>query len=129
MKKINKTVLLFLIMLLLTSCNEIFPTIYFNLKNNSNKSIYNGVSHLYPDTSLKNLKRNEIFIISPDRVYPHRLDNFADNPTLQIFIFDANVIDNNPWDTIVKYNMYLKRYQFTRSELDKMNLEIVYDGN
>jgi hypothetical protein len=45
-----------------------------------------------------------------------------------LFIFDADVIEKTPWDTIVKYDMFLKRYQFTKDELEKMNWEIVYDG-
>ena len=45
---------------------------------------------------------------------------------MQIYIFDALVIEQTPWDTIVKYNKVLKRYQFTQTDLEKMNWEIKY---
>lgn len=112
---------------LLACCSEGNYRKYFDLKNNSVKSIYHGVSYSYPDISLKSMKKEETFIIPPRDVYQLAVASFLRNPTIQVFIFDADVIENTPWDTIVKYNMVLKHYQFTERELEKMNWEIIYD--
>jgi hypothetical protein len=125
---ITKISFLILGLILIVSCTETKNPVYFDLKNNSAKSIYHGVSYLYPDTSLKNIKKEETFIISSGKVYPFVITGFTRNPTMQIFIFDADVIESTPWDTIVKYNKFLKRYQFTKAELEKMNWDIIYDG-
>jgi len=112
------------------SCEDNYQK-YFDVINNSNKAIYIGRSFSYPDTSLKNIRdgNGPIDKSSSGARQTYKVSGFNRNPTLQIFIFDSDVIENTPWDTVVKYNMFLKRYLFTEAELEKMNYEIIYDGN
>ncbi len=129
MKKTIKNLFFLIIgLFLITSCYEIRGPLNYGLINNSNKTIYDGMSFDYPDTNIKKINK-PVSKTYPGQQQSNTLSNFALNPTLQIFIFDADVIENEPWDTIVKYNKYLKRYQFTRAELENMGGNIVYDGN
>jgi len=43
-----------------------------------------------------------------------------------MFIFDAHTIETTPWDSIVKHNMILKRYQLTKTDMEKSNWTITY---
>jgi hypothetical protein len=131
---LKKIIFLSLGLGLIASCLPTNRIINYGLKNNSDKLIYYGYSFSYPDISLKSItefvpKKNSAYRIDPGRVQSQSLGYFVRNSTMQIFIFDADVIEKTPWDTIVKYNKFLKRYQFTQSELEKMNYEIIYDEN
>jgi hypothetical protein len=105
---------------------------YIYLKNNSSKSIYYGISYSYPDTSLQKIEdvpgRNGNIsheIISGDQETLLAAD-FAVNSTMQLFIFNADVIEKNTWDSIVTHHMVLKRYQYTESDMGKANWTITY---
>lgn len=104
---------------------------YFDVKNNSNRTIYYGLSYSQTDFTLKGID----FIPGVNGNKSHKMTPGASNlarvgsSIIQVYIFDSDIIENTPWDTIVKYNMFLKRYQFTEAELEKMNYEIIYDGN
>ena len=118
---------------LIISCEEIFGIRYFNVENRTNKHVYTRYSFVYPDVSLKGIDyRPELkwdsYKIEPGQIENAPLSFFSYNKTVQLFIFDAEEVQKTPWDTIVKYNRYLKHYQFTESELEKMNWEIIYDG-
>lgn len=128
---IKKLILLTLSLNIVHSCIPTNNIVNFDLKNNTSKLIYNGFSYSFPDTSLKKISNvpNKGYRIFPGQAQATTLGLFSYNPTLQIFIFDADVIEKTPWDTIVKYNMVLKRFQFTESELQKMGYKIIYDGN
>ena len=47
-------------------------------------------------------------------------------PFVQYFIIDENVYTSTPWDSICKYNKVMKRYQFTKEELERMNWTVTY---
>ena len=98
---------------------------YIYVKNSSNKAIYHRFSFAYPDTTLKNSDPNNYKINSESKAVTIA-SVFAYNPTLQLFIFDADVIEKNPWDSVVAQRMILKRYQFTESDMEKMNWTITY---
>jgi hypothetical protein len=130
---ITKISFLILGLVLIVSCTETKNPVYFDIKNNTSKPIYNGFSYSYPDTRLKGIvnlpTKGTAYKIYPGKVEATPLSLFNYNSTMQVFIVDVDVIETTPWDTIVKYNKILKRYQFTQSELEKMNYEIIYDGN
>lgn len=42
------------------------------------------------------------------------------------FLFDSQVLKTMPWDTIVKYRMYLKKYDMTVADLNNSNWTITY---
>jgi len=115
-----------------SSCchNEMYRQIYIN--NQSGKDIYYGISFEYPDTGL---------IVTTNR--PGKNGNISQkikkgdqgstpagilgvNSTGQIFIFDADTIEKLPWDSIVKHKRYIRRYQFTKNDLEKSNWTITY---
>lgn len=104
---------------------------YFNIINNSSKPIYHGLAYGYTDASLNNIdfvpgaNGNTSLKIEPNKNNLARVGS----STMQVFIFDADVIEKTHWDTIVKYNLVLKHYQFTRNDLERMDCEIIYDGN
>ena len=45
---------------------------------------------------------------------------------MHLFIFDVQVLDTVPWDTIRKYEMYFTRIDFTKAKLDSLNWTITY---
>jgi len=105
---------------------------YIYLQNKSNKTIYYGLSSSYPDTSLTKIDDHPGN--NGSIAYKVKIDDettlpaayFALNPTIQLFIFDADLIENNPWDTIIKYNMILKRYQYNESDMQNYDWTISY---
>ncbi|MDA9111599.1 hypothetical protein N9J39_01835 [Flavicella sp.] len=128
---LKKSIFLAMVLIVTTSCKEITGNLkYYNIKNNSSRAIYYGLVYLYTDSNLKNIE----FVPGVDGNTSHKIKPNGQNmakvgsSNMQIFIFDADIIENTPWDTIVKYNMVLKRYQFTESELEQMDWEIIYDG-
>lgn len=44
------------------------------------------------------------------------------------YLFDPKVIENTPWETVRKENLYLKKYALTIDELNKMNWKIIFTG-
>ena len=46
--------------------------------------------------------------------------------TFMIYVFDANILNTIPWDTIRKYDMYLKRYDLSLQDLKNSNWTITY---
>ena len=101
---------------------------YFTIKNNSNTDIYYLPSFSYPDTLLKQSEYPpagyKILKHSEEEIPATPL--FDMNKTLIIFIFDADTIENVPWDTIVKNYYILKRYEVTEQDLENLNWTITY---
>jgi hypothetical protein len=46
--------------------------------------------------------------------------------TLSLFIFDAEIIENTIWHTIPMEFKFLQRYDFTLTDLERMNWMVVY---
>ena len=122
----------FFVSLCSSSCHRSELQLYIYVKNNSSKTAYYGLSYEYPDTSLIKIgffpgQNGSI----ANKIKPGEQDflaawNFAYNPTMQLFIFDADVIEHEPKDSIVAHYMVLKRYQFTESDMEKVNWTITY---
>ncbi len=51
-------------------------------------------------------------------------EHYAD--TLNIYIFDAEVIENTPWETVVRDYLVLKRYDLSLSDLQRLNWQVTY---
>lgn len=47
---------------------------------------------------------------------------------IYLFLFDAQVAETIPWDTVREKEMYLKKYVFSIEDLSALNWSIVYDG-
>jgi hypothetical protein len=118
--------------MIIFGCHDKDEHRYIYLQNKSNKNIYYGLSSSYPDTSLTKIEDHPGN--NGSIAYKVRIGNettlpaafFALNSTMQLFIFDADIIENNPWDSIAKYNRILKRYQYTESDMQKCDWTISY---
>ena len=105
---------------------------YIYVKNKSDKPMYYGLSYSFPDTSLQKIGNvpgdsgNKSHKILSGEQKTMMAAALTVNSTIQLFIFDADVIEKNPWDSIVAHRMVLKRYQFTESDMEKMNWTITY---
>ena len=112
------------------SCHHLDYPRHFKIKNNSNTSIFYAYS--YPDTSLAKINNipysneNQTHnIIAKDSLY-EGTNVLELNPICLMFIFNANTIETTPWDSIVKHYTVLKRYQLTKSDMEKSNWTITY---
>jgi len=107
------------------------------INNNSNTDIYFQSEFNYPDTSINHYYNPTIegnvfkclanssagdFTSSCWESY------FYDIPsdTLMVFIFDANVLETVPWDTVCANYMILKRYDLSLKDLQNSDWTIVY---
>jgi len=54
----------------------------------------------------------------------NRSDGFLD--TLYLFVFDAAVIENTSWDIVVRDQLFLKRYDLTLQDLQRLNWQVTY---
>jgi hypothetical protein len=105
---------------------------YIYLQNKSNKAIYYGLSSSYPDTSLTKIEDHPgnngsiAYKVKSDNKTTLPAAFFELNSTIQLFIFDSDIIENNPWDSIVKHYLILKRYQFTELDMEKLDWTISY---
>ena len=98
---------------------------YIYIKNSSDKNIYYRFSFAYPDTTLGKSDPDNYKVNSKSQTFT-TANVFAFNTTTQLFIFDANTVESTPWDSIVKHYTVLKRYQLTKSDMEKMNWTITY---
>ena len=115
-----------------SSCKHEDEPTHLKIKNNSNFSIYYALSYSYPDTALNRIgdipyyNENKTSKINANDSVFVRIAILGISPTTQMFIFDTNLIEKNPWDSIVAHHMVLKRYQFTVSDVEKSNWTITY---
>jgi hypothetical protein len=106
--------------------------VFIYLKNNSSKPIYYGTSNYYPDTNIQKIdfipgyegNISHKVLCNEEVRLPPLFDD--DSNTAQVFIFDADVIEKNPWDSIIAHNLVLKRYQITEKDMERMDWTITY---
>jgi len=101
---------------------------YFHIKNNSDNPVYYEFSFTFPDTNLANIenKPNSSYKIDAHKKAELTSGLLAYNDTTLIFIFDAYVVENESWDSIVAQYKILKRYQLTVSDLQNNNWIVTY---
>jgi hypothetical protein len=118
------------------------PDHYFvlSIKNNSDTSIYYTYSTLYPDTAVdtsvyipSGSTRTPSEVINPGQTYAvfaiiSLQGYFATIPsdTLEIFIYDAKLVQTTPWDSVAAKYLVLKRYDLSLQDLEKMNGIVTY---
>lgn len=133
-----KTKHLFLItafLVLLTSCD---PVTTFSMVNNYHNPVYvispelNCIS-LYPDTILpKDIEISSVLVIQDklktfdkvllfQEITPPTEEIFCNNDTLSLYIFNADTVDSYSWDTVLKYNMVLQRYDLSMQDYKELN--------
>ena len=110
-----------------------------DLVNNSNKAIYHKESFdstLFSSSYNPMLDPAEYKIESGSRGNYHfgverascieRLLNRPESDTLFVYIFDANVVETTPSDTVRANNLYLKCYDLSLQDLQSSNWTITY---
>ena len=140
MKAIFKIFLIVLVSILLQSsrCRKESDTCHktINFVNNSSIPIYVA---RYSDTIIPN------YIISPSSDEPsHKIASNSssilplsnrycwedyldyDEGKINAFIFDANMVDSIPWDTVIENQLFIKQYNLNLRYLNNMNWEITY---
>lgn len=139
--KIQLIIFIASLLFLSTTCKEeadCHETIIF--KNNSSKSLYIHASGSYPDTTSFEVEfpnpalNKEIYKVAAYSKntsalwYRSCLEfTFKSNDTLMIFVFDANVLETIPWDTIKSKHLVLKRYNLSLEDLEQMNWKLIYE--
>ena len=100
---------------------------FFNMHNDSNISIRVCGAYILPETMLpeKQLKSIKILPRSNSEINCRLFDDDdycmrLKDEKVTLWVFDDNVFQTIPWDTIRKYNMFLKRYEFNRQELTSL---------
>jgi hypothetical protein len=123
--------------LMSNSCEEISG--YDNrltIVNNSDKRIFYVEGVTYPDTSIGSY--NPVRSFAENGANPHSSngitilgkweESFKELPvdTLMIFIFDADTLEQVPWDKIRSEYKILKRYDLSLQDLKDRDWKVVY---
>ena len=140
----NLILILILIGIFLSSCGpeqsencHRSATVY----NNTSKRIYLLTSVAYPDTTFyqfnpllnpdskaESFQANTKIIDSPggcvESIY--NPNGSLKQGVLILYVFDGEVLETTPWETVIENNMYLKRYDLTLLDLYANNFTIVY---
>ena len=128
--KTLKSVIFLLLTSMLASCDPLY-SIYFVNRYDKNVYVEYYVSN-YPDTTLMGMGcAFNLAIQSQDTAYIYetigRLPDFfyyggTRVDTVSFFIFDSDSVDYYSWDTVVKKNMVLQRYDFSMSDLENLKV-------
>ena len=119
------------------SCERIFGGDDDRLKivNNSNKRIYMSEQLNYPDTAIDSYnpsgdrENNEVLPMNSKRFHSRSWEQLvvrAESDTMMIFIYDADLVDKTPWDSIRKDYNVLRRYHFSLNDLKNIDWTITY---
>jgi hypothetical protein len=141
--KMNSVILLIMYLLFNQGCGDkedsCHKTIIF--VNNTEKIIYVESAYEYPDTLAYRFNPNPILDPTHSEVLPNEENTqvlwsrdcielaFKDlipSDTLMVFIFDGQVLENTPWDTIISNYLVLKRYDLSLQDLEQMNWTVEY---
>ena len=132
-----KYLLLSIILFLLTSCD---PEYCILMVNNSEVPIYFAApefycTSVYPDTVLPIGNNIPLFLFgrleSKDTLafyWSFNRSDYCGNDTCSIYIFNADTLDYYSYDTVVKYNKILQRYDFSRKDLDDRFVFFIVGG-
>jgi hypothetical protein len=106
--------------------------------NDSEKTIYVIDKGSFPDTLID---FPDVRKYGGNKIIPHTLkkalsshksyedwfsDSVNDNDTLKLFIFDAQLLETTPWDTVIAKYQILKRVDLSLNDLNRMNWTVTY---
>lgn len=103
--------------------------------NNSSELIYVSGSWTYPDTTINfsspALAGDSYKVASNTNDDPLRLQDtyegcFEQFEKVMVFVFDAQVLETTPWDTVKAKYLIIKRYDLSLDDLQRMNWTITY---
>ena len=134
MKKILQILSTILLLIVFCACPDKERLDTITIENQSNDTIVNWFSFMYPDTTI-NLRYGfedkisyDISTIAPknESKVGNDLGSFLGTKKLIIFIFSKKVIDTTPWDSVRNNYLILKRYDLDLKTLDSLNWRITY---
>lgn len=111
--------------------------------NKSDEAIYVSCDTHYPDTLYfghysgltSNAYTNKILAnTKSDRPLQNRdcwetdfnYEDIIPSDTLMVYVFDAQILENTPWDSVVSNYLVLKRYDLSLQDLQNMSWAITY---
>lgn len=111
-----------------------------NFINLSNKHIYIQSCGIYPDTLLSShycpnpIGDKPFHFVSANSNNKLALPvsqgcyevNIPDSIKILIYVFDAQILETTPWDSVQLNNMYLKRYDLSLQDLKNSDFIITY---
>ncbi len=110
-----------------------------SFKNNSSKTLYVASYYYYPDTTtliisnpVSSDNTNKVLPFSENKTALWEYGCFEDllqslkKDTLFVYVFDAEIVETTPWDTVLANNLILKRYDLSLEDLQNMNWTIIY---
>lgn len=109
--------------------------IYYTVKNSSNKAIYfiwnidSALTLLNYPPGASPAEYKCVANTQKSDSYPGCIEyviNNSSNKMKYIFVFDAQIIETVPWDTVKQNYLLLKRYSLTKAQLDSANWLIDY---
>lgn len=130
--KINN--LIFISILLLSCCTDRYDTGTIFI-NHSEIAIYVTMADYYVDSSYVFVNYNpgndDRFKIEPQDTLLYFFisgwkNNFGVNDTISFYFFDADVIENTPWETVKKEYLVLRRYDLTLENMKTLNWCVPY---
>ena len=126
-------IICFLLLAMFNECDDGYETVDVYFENNSDEQVTVLALWMGDDFSIhqpnwmsewpnwvRTVMPNEKIIMS--RVVYAEPDNY------QLLIWKQSTLDKYSKEEILWKNIYDKRYRYTKSELKKINLTIVYDG-
>ena len=115
------------------------------VKNQSTKTIYIYGDNNYPDTLISPpryafpspLSDPQLYEVKPNETNTEGLrlrrgciestfGTIIKSDTDIVYIFEKDVLESTPWDTIKAYNRYKKRYDLSLKDLQNNNFTITY---
>jgi len=129
--------------LLASACKKEDESCHKTIKivNQSDKSIYVECTYGHPDTAYFVYEPNpalspEMYKVSSGETNSRALwsrncwetnfEVYLPSDTLMIYVFDAQVLETTPWDTVKANYLVLKRYDLSLQDLEKMDWTITY---
>lgn len=127
----------FLLIMLFTGCWRNYYDTRLTFINNSQKSIYVSISDIYKDTNYVFVNYNPANMPNEYKILPNETKVpikpigswekvYSNQSKLSFYVFDAQIMETIPWDTIKAKYLVLKRYDLSLKDLQQMNWTIIY---
>lgn len=110
-------------------------------ENHTNKALYVRGSRDYPDTLAIVTDANPLLDTNYSKVeanennnqvlrirdcYEYWYKDILPSDTLMVYVFDADVLETTPWETVISDNLILKRYDLSLEDLQNSDWTISY---
>lgn len=135
--------IIFILLSICSTCKREKENCHYKITvlNKTSKSIYIEECNGFPDTTYFKYEPNPVLdsysfkveagetstrAINSRDCIEYNFENLYKTGTMMIFVFDAQVLETTPWDTIKKKYMVLKRYDLSLEDLKRMNWTITY---